>query len=206
MARDERSRDDLIAELINLLAGPVSSGVRAVGQANQRRMELTEHLEQACTELRRLVDVTRRMVDLLDEAEAPLRAAVPQIARLAEVLGGVLDEAPDDLGRRLSHLLGSLERLGEGLGPLLVMAQGAASMFGASRPAAPAAAAARPSATGAGAATRSAPPNAGTSPSRTSPTRKTAAKRSPARTTPAKKTPARKTPATKAASRRSRTA
>lgn len=88
MATDDRTRDDLISELINLLAGPVSTGVKAVGQANQRRIEAMEHLDQVCTELRRLADVSRRMINLLDEIEGPLRAAAPQIGRLAQLVDG----------------------------------------------------------------------------------------------------------------------
>jgi ABC-type transporter Mla subunit MlaD len=177
MAKDDRSRDDLISELINALAGPVSTGMRAVGQANQRRAEIMEQLDHAGAELRRLADVTRRMIDLLDEIEAPLRAAVPQIARLSSVLGDVLDEAPDDLGRRVSNLFTSLERLGEGLAPLLLLAQGASGMFGG----------VRPPTTSARATTAAAP---------TAPAAKAPAKKSPAKKAPAKKASAKKATAT----------
>ena len=185
MATEDRSRDDLISELINMLAGPVSTGVKAVGQANQRRLEAMEHLEQVCAELRRLADVSRRMVDLLDEVEAPLRAAAPQIGRLARIVGDVLDEAPDDLGKRLAHLMTSLERLGDGLGPLLTLAQGAAGMFGGAR---------QPSATPSP-ATPTTPPTA----AKTAPARKAAATKAPAQKAPAKRAPAKKAPAKKAA-------
>ena len=171
MATDDRTRDDLISELINLLAGPVSTGVKAVGQANQRRIEAMEHLDQVCTELRRLADVSRRMINLLDEIEGPLRAAAPQIGRLAQLVDDVLDEAPEDLGRRLSHLMTSLERLGDGLGPLLLLAQGAAGMFGGTRQ-----------------------PSAATSPATTAaPAKKAPVKKAPAKKAPAKKAPARGT-------------
>ena len=176
MATEDRSRDDLISELINMLAGPVSTGVKAVGQANQRRLEAMEHLEQVCAELRRLADVSRRMVDLLDEVEAPLRAAAPQIGRLAQMVGDVLDEAPDDLGKRLSHLMTSLEKLGDGLGPLLMLAQGAAGMFGGARQ-----------------------PSAATSPTTPPATAKNATvKKAAAKKAPAKKAAAKKAPAEKA--------
>lgn len=189
MATDDRKRDDLISELINLLAGPVSTGVKAVGQANQRRIEAMEHLDQVCAELRRLADVSRRMIALLDEIEGPLRAAVPQIGRLAQLVDDVLDEAPEDLGRRLSHLMTSLERLGDGLGPLLLLAQGAAGMFGGTRQpsAAPNPAPAKTSTTTA----------AKKAPAKKTPAKTTAMKKAPAKKTTAKKTPAKKTPAKK---------
>lgn len=177
MATKDRSRDDLISELINMLAGPVSTGVKAVGQANQRRVEAMDHLEQLCAELRRIADVGRRMVDLLDEVEAPLRAAAPQIGRLAHIVGDALDEAPDDLGKRVANLVTSLEKLGDGLGPLLMLAQGAAGMFGGARPPAPA----------------SSPAAATPSSQSETPTAR-AAKKAPAKKTPAKKTPATKAP------------
>lgn len=188
MATEDRSRDDLISELINMLAGPVSTGVKAVGQANQRRLEAMEHLEQLCAELRRLADVSRRMVDLLDEVEAPLRAAAPQIGRLAQVVGDVLDEAPDDLGKRLSNLMTSLERLGDGLGPLLILAQGAAGMFGGAR---------EPSAAPSPAAPTT-PPTA----AEKATAKKAAVKRAPAKKAAAKKTPAKKSAAKASAAAR----
>ena len=194
MATDDRKRDDLISELINLLAGPVSTGVKAVGQANQRRIEAMEHLDQVCAELRRLADVSRRMIALLDEIEGPLRAAVPQIGRLAQLVDDVLDDAPEDLGRRLSHLMTSLERLGDGLGPLLLLAQGAAGMFGGTRQpsAAPNPAPAKTSTTTAAKKTP-----AKTTAAKKAPAKTTAVKKAPAKKTAAKKTPAKKTPAKK---------
>lgn len=192
MATKDRSRDDLISELINMLAGPVSTGVKAVGQANQRRVEAMDHLEQLCAELRRIADVGRRMVDLLDEVEAPLRAAAPQIGRLAQIVGDALDEAPDDLGKRVANLVTSLEKLGDGLGPLLMLAQGAAGMFGGARPPAPASspAAATPSSQSETPAARAA--------------KKAPAENAPAKKTAAKKTAAKKSPGKKASAARRR--
>lgn len=201
MATKDRSRDDLISELINMLAGPVSTGVKAVGQANQRRVEAMDHLEQLCAELRRIADVGRRMVDLLDEVEAPLRAAAPQIGRLAQIVGDALDEAPDDLGKRVANLVTSLEKLGDGLGPLLMLAQGAAGMFGGARPPAPASspAAATPAAT----TTRSQSETPAARAAKKAPAKKTPATKAPSENAPAKKTAAKKTAAKKTAAKKS---
>jgi hypothetical protein len=125
-------RTEFISEVVNLLAGPVSAGMKKAGEANQRRMELQEHLEQIVEDARRAGDVARRMVALLDEIEQPLREAVPQFARAAQMLGQLLDEAPDDLAEQMRSTWSSVNSLVDGLGPLLMLAQGAAGMFGGS--------------------------------------------------------------------------
>ena len=125
-------RTEFISELVNLLAGPVSAGMKKAGEANQRRMQMQEHVEQLVDDAKKAGDVARRMISLLDEIEQPLREAVPQFARLAQMLGQLLDEAPDDLGEQLKSTWTSVNSLLEGLGPLLMLAQGAAGMFGTS--------------------------------------------------------------------------
>ena len=125
-------RTEFISELVNLLAGPVSAGMKKAGEANQRRMQMQEHVEQLVDDAKKAGDVARRMVSLLDEIEQPLREAVPQLARAAQMLGQLLDEAPDDLGEQLKNTWTTVNSLLEGLGPLLMLAQGAAGMFGTS--------------------------------------------------------------------------
>ena len=133
--------------------------------------------------------------NLLDEIEQPLREAVPQLARAAQMLGQLLDEAPEDLGEQLKNTWTSVNSLLEGLGPLLMLAQGAAGMFGTS------------SSTSAPTGSRSSNPTqkaSGTKKSAaksTSPAKKTAAKKPTAKkAAPAKKTaPAKKPTAKKAA-------
>ena len=139
-----QDRTEFISEVVNLLAGPVSAGMKKAGEANQRRMELQEHLEQIVEDARRAGDVARRMVALLDEIEQPLREAVPQFARAAQVLGQLLDEAPDDVAAQMKSMWSSVNSLIEGLGPLLLLAQGAAGMFGGSGMKASPATAAKP--------------------------------------------------------------
>ena len=139
-----QDRTEFISEVVNLLAGPVSAGMKKAGEANQRRMELQEHLEQIVEDARRAGDVARRMVALLDEIEQPLREAVPQFARAAQVLGQLLDEAPDDLAAQMKSTWSSVNSLVDGIGPLLLLAQGAAGMFGGSGVKASPATAAKP--------------------------------------------------------------
>lgn len=186
-------RTEFISELVNLLAGPVSAGMKKAGEANQRRMQMQEHVEQLVDDAKKAGDVARRMVSLLDEIEQPLREAVPQLARAAQMLGQLLDEAPDDLGEQLKNTWTSVNSLLEGLGPLLMLAQGAAGMFGTS------------SSTSATTGSRGNPAQkaSGTkkSPAKSaSSAKKTAAKKSAAKTTTAKKAaPAKKPTAKKAA-------
>ena len=188
-------RTEFISELVNLLAGPVSAGMKKAGEANQRRMQMQEHVEQLVDDAKKAGDVARRMVSLLDEIEQPLREAVPQLARAAQMLGQLLDEAPEDLGEQLKNTWTSVNSLLEGLGPLLMLAQGAAGMFSTS------------SSTSAPTGSRSSNPTqkaSGTKKSAaksTSPAKKTAAKKAaPAKKPTAKKAaPAKKPTAKKAA-------
>lgn len=187
-------RTEFISELVNLLAGPVSAGMKKAGEANQRRMQMQEHVEQLVDDAKKAGDVARRMVSLLDEIEQPLREAVPQLSRAAQMLGQLLDEAPDDLGEQLKNTWTSVNSLLEGLGPLLMLAQGAAGMFGT------------PSSTNAPTSSRASSPRQKASGAKrsaakkASPAKKTAAKKSAAKTTTTKKAaPAKKPTAKKAA-------
>ena len=190
-------RTEFISELVNLLAGPVSAGMKKAGEANQRRMQMQEHVEQLVDDAKKAGDVARRMVSLLDEIEQPLREAVPQLARAAQMLGQLLDEAPDDLGEQLKNTWTSVNSLLEGLGPLLMLAQGAAGMFGT------------PSSTSATTGSRGNPAQntSGTKKSAAksaSPAKKTATKKSTAKTTTAKKSTAKKAaPAKKTVAKKS---
>ena len=185
-------RTEFISELVNLLAGPVSAGMKKAGEANQRRMQMQEHVEQLVDDAKKAGDVARRMVSLLDEIEQPLREAVPQLARAAQMLGQLLDEAPEDLGEQLKNTWTSVNSLLEGLGPLLMLAQGAAGMFGTSSSAS-ATTGSRGNPAQKASGTKKSPAKS------TSPAKKTAAKKAaPAKKTTAKKAaPAKKTAAKK---------
>ena len=204
-------RTEFISELVNLLAGPVSAGMKKAGEANQRRMQMQEHVEQLVDDAKKAGDVARRMVSLLDEIEQPLREAVPQLARAAQMLGQLLDEAPDDLGEQLKNTWTSVNSLLEGLGPLLMLAQGAAGMFGtSSSTSAPTGSrSSNPTQKASGtkkSAAKSTSPAKKTAPKKAAPAKKPTAKKvAPAKkAAPAKKTTAKKAaPAKKAAANKS---
>ena len=203
-----KDRTEFITEVVNLLAGPVSAGVKKAGEANQRRMEIQEHLEQIVEDARRAGDVARRMVSLLDEIEQPLREAVPQFARAAQMLGQLLDEAPDDLAAQMRSTWSSVNSLVDGLGPLLMLAQGAAGMFGgssASKPAsAPAGAKGAPGTAGASAASAGQTASATSRPAKKSSgaSKKPTAKKVAAKKAPVKKSAVKKAPAKKASTKK----
>ena len=192
----ERDRTgELLTELINRLAGPVSAGAKLASDAATRRADAKRHMEELCAELQRARDVGRRVVDLLDEIEIPLRRAAPLINQLVGVLEEVLADAPEDLGPQLRTLASRLGGLADGLGPLLMMAQGAAGMFG-SRPASTAASTATAPATTTTVAKKT---TAKTTGSKTSTAKKSAARKSTAKKVVAKKSAAKKTAAKKTA-------
>lgn len=204
-----KDRTEFITEVVNLLAGPVSAGVKKAGEANQRRVELQEHLEQIVEDARRAGDVARRMVSLLDEIEQPLREAIPQFARAAQMLGQVLDEAPDDLATQMRSTWSSVNSLVEGLGPLLMLAQGAAGMFGgtsAPKSSSPTGANRAPNTTRAsttGAAKKPPTPSRTTKKTSSSAAPSTAAKKQPAKKAAAKKSTTKKAAVNKPASKKS---
>jgi len=192
---DRDRTGELLTELINRLSGPVTAGAKLASDAATRRADAQRQLEELCAELRQARDVGRRVVALLDEIEEPLRRAVPVIGRVAGLLEEILDEAPDDVGAKLSALVAKLGGLVDGLAPLMMMAQGAAGMFGTR----PAAASTQPAATSTAAKSAA---------KKSSTTKKSAAKKSTGaaastRSTAAKKSPAKKSPAKKSAAKKS---
>ena len=199
----ERDRTgELLTELINRLAGPVSAGAKLASDAATRRADAKRHMEELCAELQRARDVGRRVVDLLDEIETPLRRAAPLINQLVGVLEEVLADAPEDLGPQLRTLASRLGGLADGLGPLLMMAQGAAGMFG-SRPASSGASTAASTATAPATTTTVAKKTtAKTTASKTSTAKKSAARKSTAKKVVAKKSAAKKTAAKKTAAKK----
>ena len=199
----ERDRTgELLTELINRLAGPVSAGAKLASDAATRRADAKRHMEELCAELQRARDVGRRVVDLLDEIEAPLRRAAPLIDQLVGVLEEVLADAPEDLGPQLRELASRLGGLADGLGPLLMVAQGAAGMFG-SRPASSGASTtARTASAPATTTTVAKKTTAKTTASKTSTANKSAARKSTAKKVVAKKSAAKKTAAKKTAAKK----
>ena len=199
----ERDRTgEILTELINRLAGPVSAGAKLASDAATRRADAKRHMEELCAELQRARDVGRRVVDLLDEIEAPLRRAAPLIDQLVGVLEEVLADAPEDLGPQLRELASRLGGLADGLGPLLMVAQGAAGMFGSRSAPSGASTAARTATAPATTTTVAKKTTAKTTASKTGTAKKSAARKSTAKKVVAKKSAAKKTAAKKTAAKK----
>ncbi|MEL0076335.1 MAG: hypothetical protein VW708_09425, partial [Ilumatobacter sp.] len=91
MAKDRDGDRDIVAEIINMVAAQVSSGMRVAGEVRERQEQARQQLEGGLRALRDAADVSVRMIRLLDEIEQPLRESIPVIRRAAGVLDEVLD-------------------------------------------------------------------------------------------------------------------
>ena len=91
MAKDRDGDRDIVAEIINMVAAQVSSGMRVAGEVRERQEQARQQLEGGLRALRDAADVSVRMIRLLDEIEEPLRESIPVIRRAAGVLDEVLD-------------------------------------------------------------------------------------------------------------------
>ncbi|NCW49568.1 MAG: hypothetical protein EBV88_08895, partial [Actinobacteria bacterium] len=94
MAKDRDGDRDIVAEIINMVAAQVSSGMRVAGEVRERQEQARQQLEGGLRALRDAADVSVRMIRLLDEIEEPLRESIPVIRRAAGVLDEVLDALP----------------------------------------------------------------------------------------------------------------
>ncbi|MGB1610251.1 MAG: hypothetical protein ACPHGX_07610, partial [Ilumatobacteraceae bacterium] len=121
MAKDRDGDRDIVAEIINMVAAQVSSGMRVAGEVRERQEQARQQLEGGLRALRDAADVSVRMIRLLDEIEEPLRESIPVIRRAAGVLDEVLDALPDDLASQLSEALPRVRSLLDALAPLAAM-------------------------------------------------------------------------------------
>lgn len=121
MAKNNDGERDIIAEIINLVAAQVSTGVRVAGEVRERQEQARKQLEGSLQALRDAADVSVRMIRLLDEIEQPLRESIPVIRRAAAFIDEVLDALPDDLGSQLAEALPKIRSLVDALAPLAAM-------------------------------------------------------------------------------------
>lgn len=121
MSKRSDTERDIVAEIINLVASQVSTGVRVAGEVREKQDQARRQLESSLHTIREAADVTVRMVRLLDEIEQPLRQAIPVISRAASVLDGILDGLPDDTADQVAEIIPRLRALLDGLAPLAAM-------------------------------------------------------------------------------------
>ena len=121
MSKRSDTERDIVAEIINLVASQVSTGVRVAGEVREKQDQARRQLESSLHTIKEAADVTVRMVRLLDEIEQPLRDAIPVISRAARVLDGILDGLPDDTAEQVAEIIPKVRALVDGLAPLAAM-------------------------------------------------------------------------------------
>ena len=121
MSKRSDTERDIVAEIINLVASQVSTGVRVAGEVREKQDQARRQLETGLHTIKEAADVTVRMVRLLDEIEQPLRDAIPVISRAASVLDGILDGLPDDTADQVAEIIPKVRALVDGFAPLAAM-------------------------------------------------------------------------------------
>ena len=121
MSKRSDTERDIVAEIINLVASQVSTGVRVAGEVREKQDQARRQLESSLHTIKEAADVTVRMVRLLDEIEQPLRDAIPVISRAAHVLDGILNGLPDDTADQVAEIIPKVRALVDGLAPLAAM-------------------------------------------------------------------------------------
>jgi ABC-type transporter Mla subunit MlaD len=146
------ARTDPFADVISLVAGPISAVVRSFDQLRKGADELMRGLENFNTTMTNLNETAERVNRMLNDLEEPVRAMLPQIRRtvnaaesistrltgpvddvipglqrLADTLDSpVLRSLPADLGQFMTVI----NDLSTRLGPLGQFAEQAGRMFG----------------------------------------------------------------------------
>lgn len=145
-------RNDPFADVISLVAGPITAVVRSFDQLRRGSDELMKGFENFNATMSNLNETAARINRLLNDFEEPIRAMLPQItrtvkmadevatrlstpidqvipglSRLADTLDSpVLRNLPTDLGQ----FLDVVNDLGRRMSPLAQIAEQATGMFG----------------------------------------------------------------------------
>lgn len=224
---DDSDRNDGLADVINLLAAPIASGLRTVEQVKRAVDDLFRAVENLNRTMENLNDTAERVNRLLADVEEPVRAMIPQLTRtirtadeLTQRLEGPIKASAPNIEKvvttlsspafaavphQLGEFVSTVGDVSKRLGPLVSLAENAGGLFGgfklpgmSAAPKPPGAPAAR------GDSARSAPVEPGTddTPVRTSPTERTTGTKTTGAKTAGKKTAARKAPAKRATTKK----
>jgi ABC-type transporter Mla subunit MlaD len=120
--------NDAFAEIVNLLAAPIASGIRAADQLRHGVDEMIRAVENVNRTMENLNEAASRVNALLAEVEEPVRAMMPQVTRTvhaADALAKALDPA------RITEVLNSVGDLTKRLAPLANLADNAGGLLGA---------------------------------------------------------------------------
>jgi ABC-type transporter Mla subunit MlaD len=219
---DDSFRTDGLADVINLLAAPIASGLRTVEQVKRGVDELFRAVENLNRTMENLNDAAERVNRLLADVEEPVRAMMPQLTRTIRTAdeitqrleGPVKASAPNiellvttlsspsfaALPSQLGEFMNTIGDVSKRLGPLASFAENAGGLFGGFKLPGMSAAPKPPAPTSGDPA----PPAAASeqAPPKKAPASKTAAKKTAASKTAAKKTAAKKAAASKTAAKK----
>lgn len=148
----ETGRSDPFADVISLVAGPISAVIRSFDQLRKGADELMRGLENFNTTMTSLNETAQRINSLLNDFEEPVRAMLPQVRRTIDAaesmstrLSGPIDEVIPGLNRLaetlnspvlqtmpadLGEFMNVINDLSRRLGPLGQFAEQAGKMFG----------------------------------------------------------------------------
>lgn len=151
---DDRGSDPL-AEVINLLAAPIASGIRSVEQVKRGVDEVWRAVENLNRTMETLNETAQRVNALLADIEEPVRAAIPQLTRtiktadeITQRLDGPIRAAAPNIERvvdtfaapgfaeipsQIADALGTLGEMSRRLSPLAAFAENAGGLFGGLR-------------------------------------------------------------------------
>lgn len=121
------SPNDAFADIVNLLAAPLASGIRAADQLRHGVDELIRAVENVNRTMENLNETAARVNALLAEVEQPVRAMIPQLTRAverADAISRVLDPA------KVSEVVTGLGDLTKRLAPLAGLAENAGGLLG----------------------------------------------------------------------------
>jgi ABC-type transporter Mla subunit MlaD len=149
---DDFTRSDGLADVINLLAAPIASGIRTVEQFRRGADELIRSVENLNRTMENLNETATRVNRLIADIEEPVRAMIPQLTRTIEAAdqmtrlleGPVRSTAPNiekmvetlsspgfaSLPTQLSDFMRAVGEMSRGLGPLTQFAENAGGLFG----------------------------------------------------------------------------
>jgi len=173
------SGSDPFGDVINLLAAPLASGIRAADQLRHGIDELIRAVENMNRTMENLNEAASRVNALLAEIEEPIRAMVPQLTRTvqtADAVTRVIDPA------QVAEVINAIGELPKKLAPLTALAENAGGLLGL--------------------AGGLRIPGLGSKPANPIPPPQPRPEPTPAKKAPAKKTPAKKPAAKKASAKR----
>jgi len=164
---DDSSRNDAIADVINLLAAPIAGSLRTLEQYRRSVDELFRAIDNLNSTMENLNETASRINVLLAEVEEPIKVMMPQITRsvqtadqITQALEAPIKAAAPNIERiadtlsspgfaalpgQLDGFMSAMGDISKRLGPLTQFAENAGGLFGGLRlPGMPGASAARP--------------------------------------------------------------